>query len=183
MLKSSRLQFRKMNSEDIPMYHKWRNDMEVMISTNPLLDVYTLDETKDFVENIIRQSPSSKSYIIEESETKIAIGITSLINIDTKNQNAECIIDIGEKKHWGKGYGTEALSILLQYAFLELNLHRISLRVFSINEKAIHIYSKLGFVNEGVSRQSLYRNGKWHDIIHMGILKEEFLKTDVRGHG
>jgi RimJ/RimL family protein N-acetyltransferase len=65
--------------------------------------------------------------------------------------------------------------VLLAYAFLELNLHRVSLRVFSLNEKAIHIYHKLGFVEEGVMRQSLYRNGQWHDIILMGLLKEEYL--------
>ncbi|PAV29712.1 hypothetical protein CIL05_10090 [Virgibacillus profundi] len=65
--------------------------------------------------------------------------------------------------------------MLLDYVFLELNLHRVSLRVFSLNEKAIHLNSKLGFKQEGAIRQSLYRNGEWHDIIHMGILKEEYL--------
>lgn len=85
------------------------------------------------------------------------------------------VIDIGEKEYWGQGYGKEALSILLNYAFQELNLHRVSLRVFSFNEKAIKLYKNLGFKEEGNSRQSLYRNGHWHDILHMGILKEEFI--------
>ncbi|GGN59169.1 hypothetical protein GCM10007971_21970 [Oceanobacillus indicireducens] len=65
--------------------------------------------------------------------------------------------------------------MLLDYAFLELNMHRVSLRVFSHNEKAIHIYNKLGFVKEGVIRESLYRNGIWHDIIVMGVLKKDYL--------
>ena len=81
-----------------------------------------------------------------------------------------------EKNYWGKGLGTEALKTILDYAFLELSLRRISLRVFSLNVKAIHIYTNLGFIQEGVSRQCLYRNGEWHDIIYMGILKEEYLK-------
>ncbi|MCM3711765.1 GNAT family N-acetyltransferase [Sporosarcina luteola] len=175
MLSSKRLQFRKMMVSDIEKYHSWRNDLAVMNTTSTSLDLYSLDETRHFVENIILNSTSSKSYIIEESEGNTAIGVTSLINIDSKNRNAECIIDIGEKEFWGKGYGTEALKMLLEYSFLELNLHRVSLRVFSLNKRAIHIYNKLGFIKEGVVRESLYRNGKWHDIIIMGVLKREYL--------
>ncbi|WP_249872864.1 GNAT family N-acetyltransferase [Oceanobacillus saliphilus] len=175
MLSSERLQFRKMVESDIEKYHSWRNDLDVMKTTSPSLDLYSLDETRSFVENIILNSTSSKSYIIEEWEGNTTIGVTSLINIDTKNRNAECIIDIGEKEYWGKEYGTEALKMLLEYAFLELNLHRVSLRVFSLNERAIHIYNKLGFMKEGIMRESLYRNGKWHDIIIMGVLKREYL--------
>ena len=170
-----------MVENDIEKYHSWRNDLDVMNTTSLSLDLYSLDETRHFVENIILNSPSSKSYIIEERESNTAIGVMSLINIDTKNRNAECIIDIGEKEYWGKGYGTEALKTLLEYAFLELNLHRVSLRVFSLNEKAIRIYDKLGFVKEGVMRESLYRNGKWHDIIIMGVLKREYLTLNYRG--
>ena len=175
MLKSERLQFRKMVESDIEKYHSWRNDFDVMKTTSPSLDLYSFDETRNFVENVILNSTSSRSYIIEESEGKRAIGVTSLTNIDTKNRNAECIIDIGEKDYWGMGYGTEALKMLLDYAFLELNMHRVSLRVFSHNEKAIHIYNKLGFVKEGIMRESLYRNGIWHDIIVMGVLKKDYL--------
>ena len=181
MFSSKRLQFRKMVENDIEKYHSWRNDVDVMNTTSLSLDLYSLDETRHFVENIILNSTSSKSYIIEERESATAIGVMSLINIDTKNRNAQCIIDIGEKEYWGKGYGTEALKTLLEYAFLELNLHRVSLRVFSLNEKAIRIYDKLGFVKEGVMRESLYRNGKWHDIIIMGVLKREYLTLNYRG--
>ena len=177
MLSSKRLQFRKMVESDIEKYHSWRNDLDVMKTTSPSLDLYSLEETRQFVENVILNSTSSKSYIIEEKEGNTAIGVTSLIHIDTKNRNAECIIDIGEQEYWGKGYGTEALQLLLAYAFLELNLHRVSLRVFSFNEKAIHIYYKLGFEKEGVIRESLYRNGEWHDIITMGILKSEYMSN------
>ncbi|MGX4667928.1 GNAT family N-acetyltransferase [Cerasibacillus sp. JNUCC 74] len=175
MFVSKRIKLRKMTMEDVERYHSWRNDVDVMISTNPLLDLYTLPETKAFVEGVILNSSSSKSYIIQDKANEKAIGITSLINMDQKNRNAECIIDIGEKDYWGKGIGKEALKLLLDYAFLEMNLHRVSLRVFSFNERALHLYNKMGFKQEGVSRQALFRNGKWHDIIHMGILEREYL--------
>ncbi|MBE9916478.1 GNAT family N-acetyltransferase [Paenibacillus donghaensis] len=57
-----------------------------------------------------------------------------------------------------------------------MNLHRVSLRVFSFKEKAIHLYKKLGFEQEGTSRQAIFREGKWHDIIHMGILQHQYIK-------
>lgn len=182
MFESKRVKLRKMSVEDVELYHSWRNDKEVMYSTNPSLDVYSLQETRAFVEGVILNAISSKSYIIEEKDSKKAIGIISLINIDQKNRSAECIIDIGERDYWGKGYGKEALLLLLNYAFLEMNLHRVSLRVFSFNNRALGLYNSIGFTREGVSRQALYRNGEWHDIVHMGILKQEYLLTkDIGG--
>ena len=177
LFESSRIKLRKMTKEDAELYNKWRNDMEVMHSTNPSLDIYTIDSTNEFVEHVILGSSTAKSYIIVEKADEIVIGIISLINIDYKNRNAECIIDIGEKEYWGKGYGSESLKLLLDYVFYEMNLHRVSFKVFSFNDRAINLYNKIGFHKEGNSRQSLFRNGKWHDIIHMGILKNEYLKV------
>jgi RimJ/RimL family protein N-acetyltransferase len=174
LFESTKVKFRKMTAEDTELYHKWRNDIEVMQFTNPDLDVHPLDATKYFVEQVILGSDTSKSYIIVDKNTETPIGVVSLINIDYKNRNAECIIDIGEKEYWGQGYGTESLKLLLDFAFYEMNLHRIMLKVFSFNERAVKLYNRLGFQKEGISRQSLFRNGIWHDIIHMGILQEEY---------
>src|SRR5699024_4978861 len=113
-----------------------------------------------------------------KKEKEMPIGVLTIINIDFKNRNTECIIDIGEKEYWGKGYGKEGLKLLLDYAFYEMNLHRVSLRVFSFNDRAIRMYTKLGFQEEGNSRQSLFRDGKWHDIMQMGILQTEYFEKD-----
>jgi len=94
LFESDRIILRKMTAQDAGIYHKWRNDMDVMQTTAPLLDVYTIEETERFVNQII-SGPSSKSYIIVEKQSKKPIGVTSLIKIDYKNRNAECIIDIG----------------------------------------------------------------------------------------
>lgn len=180
LFESARVRLRKMTKEDTEIYNKWRNDLEVMCSTNPSLDVYPLETTKEFVDHVILGSPTAKSYIMVEKEKETAIGIISLINIDHENRNAECIIDIGEKEYWGQGYGTEGLRLLLDYVFYEMNLHRVSLKVFSFNDRAIRLYTKIGFQEEGNSRQSLFRNGEWHDIIDMGILQNEYFETQVK---
>ncbi|GEL76239.1 GNAT family N-acetyltransferase [Tenuibacillus multivorans] len=174
MFIGDQVKLRKMNEDDVELYHRWRNDMDVMTSTNGFLDVHSLSDTKEFVENVLLGSQSSKCYIIADRKTEKPIGITSLVHIDYKNRNAECIIDMGEKNYWGQGYGSDAMKLILHYAFYEMNLHRLYLKVFSFNKKAIHLYNKLGFQIEGTSREELYRNGDWHDVIHMGILQNEY---------
>jgi len=72
------------------------------------------------------------------------------------------------------------LKLLLDYVFYEMNLHRVSLKVFSFNDRALRLYTKIGFQQEGSSRQSLFRDGEWHDIIHMGLLQNEYFEKQVK---
>mgnify|MGYP000853344035 CR=1 FL=1 len=173
LFSGERIRLRKMSNEDVSVYHKWRNDIEVMQFTNPSLDVFTYADTEGFVNSMV-ESHNSKGYIIEEINTDKPIGVTSLINIDYGNRNAECIIDIGDKDYWSKGFGREAFKLLLDFAFKELNLHKVYLRVFSFNERAIKLYQNLGFDEEGKLKEQLYRDGNWHDIIFMGLLKRNY---------
>ncbi|WP_082676274.1 GNAT family N-acetyltransferase [Shouchella shacheensis] len=114
--------------------------------------------------------------MIEEIEGNKPIGVTSLINIDYGSRNAECIIDIGDKNYWSKGFGQEAFRLLLDFAFHELNLHKVYVRVFSFNERAIKLYQKLGFNEEGELKEQFYRAGAWHNVIFMGLLKRNYEK-------
>ncbi len=159
MFENEIIKLRKLTSNDYIVYHDWQNDMEVMKSTNLQLDVHTLEETEQFITTIVSQS-NAKAYMIMHKETERLVGIVSLINIDYKNRSAECIIDIGAKDMWAKGIGSSALSLILEFAFLELNLHRVYLQVFSFNKRAIKLYEKMGFTQEGRQRQALYRMGK-----------------------
>ncbi|NKC60610.1 GNAT family N-acetyltransferase [Vagococcus fluvialis] len=174
MFENERIRLRKVTIADAPIYNKWRNDTEVMYSTSPELDQFTLSETEKFI-GFITESPNGKSYMIETKEDHQTVGIISLIDINHKDRSAECIIDIGEKEKWGQGIGRDAFELLLNYAFNELNFHRLSLRVFSFNRRAITLYKKLGFKEEGVMREAFYRSGQWHDIHVMGVLKREYM--------
>jgi RimJ/RimL family protein N-acetyltransferase len=102
------------------------------------------------------------------------------INLDVVGWNfrdAFVGLGIGSRDFWGKGYGTEAMQLALQFAFTELNLRRVTLTVFEYNPRAIRSYEKVGFRLEGRQRGAILREGKRWDVLYMGILREEW-----RGH-
>ncbi len=88
-------------------------------------------------------------------------------------------IGIGQRDFWGKGYGTDAMQVILSFAFRELNLRRVSLNTFEYNQRAIRSYEKAGFAFEGRMRSFLHREGRRWDMIYMGILREEWLDKDT----
>jgi len=106
------------------------------------------------------------------------VGNCGFINIDNLNQKSEIGIFIGNKNFWNKGYGTEALSLLLDFGFKVLNLHNISLRVVSFNPRAIKVYEKIGFKIIGKMRESILMGNERYDMIYMDILNNEFYEIN-----
>jgi RimJ/RimL family protein N-acetyltransferase len=102
------------------------------------------------------------------------IGFVDLSGINWPAGDAWLGIGIGERECWGKGYGTDAMRLIMRFAFEQLNLRRISLTVFEYNQRGYHVYQKLGFREEGRMRQWMQRGGERYDMIYMGILREEW---------
>ncbi len=111
---------------------------------------------------------------IVESENETFIGFAGIANISAINRSGEYFIVIGEKLHWGKGYGTEATKTVVDYGFNSLNLHRIMLTVSAPNLVGVKACLKAGFQQEGVLREDSYRDGAYHDAIAMSILRSEW---------
>ena len=96
--------------------------------------------------------------------------------VDLIHNDAWVGVGIGDRDFWGRGYGTDVMKLCLQYAFTELNVHRVSLGLLEYNPRALRAYEKAGFRFEGRTRQDVMREGKRFDSLWMGILREEWMQ-------
>ena len=114
---------------------------------------------------------------VHETSTGRLIGTCAFSQLDGDNGSALYHITIGEQDAWGHGYGSEATQLMIDHAFGTLGLHRIALFVFEFNERAIRAYRRCGFVVEGRSRESVWRDGRWWDELAMSILDSDWRRT------
>ena len=102
------------------------------------------------------------------------MGNCGFINTDWENRSAEIGLHIGEKKYWDQGFGTKAMRLILKHGFDSLNFHRIYLRVFETNQRAIRSYQKAGFTMEGKMREAQYLDGRYVDVLFLSVLQHEW---------
>ena len=124
-------------------------------------------------------SPAGYYFSIRTLAEDKLIGEIGLDVINWSGRDAFVGLGIGETEYWSKGYGTDVMSILLRFAFMEINLRRVTLGVFEYNPRAIRSYEKAGFRHEGRLRRLLNREGRRWDNLFMGILREEWAELNV----
>lgn len=168
----TRIYLRPVERTDAPQIVPWLNDPEVTRTLSIYLPLNLQGE-----EAFIAKASSSEHDVVlcimvKESDT--FIGVTGLHQIDFKNRHATFGITIGETSEWGKGYGTEATVLMVQYAFETLNLNRVRLLVFENNLHGRRAYERVGFKQEGVLRQEHFHDGRYWDTITMALLRDEW---------
>jgi RimJ/RimL family protein N-acetyltransferase len=126
-----------------------------------------------------KDPPSSYSFCIRTLDDNRLIGFIGLDGDIFPHGEAFVGIGIGEREFWSKGYGTDAINVILRFGFEELNLRRVALDTFEYNPRAIRSYEKAGFVHEGRVRGYLYREGQRWDLIFMGLLRQEWLARET----
>jgi RimJ/RimL family protein N-acetyltransferase len=169
------LVLRDISRDDIPVIHRWLSDPETVGLTTWRSPPQTTRETERFVEaQTSGDDPLNRAFVILLRENRARIGIVGCFNIDWRNRSGELGIVIGEKKYRARGHGPEAMKLILAFGFEELNLHRLDLRVFDFNDRAIKSYRKCGLVEECRLREVLFRDGEYHDIVIMSILEDEY---------
>jgi RimJ/RimL family protein N-acetyltransferase len=172
IMTSRRVALTGLVAEDLPVLFRWINDHDLVIQNAPYRSV-TKQQHKQWFEAIQRRK-DVKIFAIRLLDSGKLIGSCQLHSIHDIHRSGELQIRLGEANEQHHGYGTEALQLLLRFAFQELNLHRISLQVFRSNEAAIRLYEKAGFVREGTFRRSACIDGEYLDVIVMGLLREEY---------
>ena len=165
------------NSEDAEKYTEWMNDFEVTDYTGRSHQIVTLEAEKNYLESHIN---SEATFAIVESENDKLLGTIGLHNIDHFKRTATLGIFIGDKDYRSKGYGTEAIRLILDYGFNYLNLNNIKLDLMEFNDRAYACYKKCGFKEYGRRRKCNFINGRYYDTIEMDILAEEFTDSYIK---
>lgn len=171
-----RIMLREYKKEDLAYIRGWVNDPEIAGNLSDIfLYPHSLNATEEFLTMVLEgKGQNQKNFIIADRETGEYIGQIDLLKIDWKNRATELGIVIGKKELLGKGFGTEAILLMQEFVFEQLNLNRFQLIVHDYNVRAYQCYLKCGFKEEGRARQVFFKNGKYTDYIHMSILREEW---------
>ena len=171
MENTNRIYLRALEPEDYKTSIKWRNDDVIWSMLGGRKYFVSSAYEQKWVNDAIFNSQDIRLAICIK-DTNQYIGNVYLTNIDLVNRSAISHVLIGEHDYWGRGYATEATKLLLEYAFLELGLNRVEALVLKSNLGSIRMHKKCGYVEEGIKRHSVYKNGKFQDQVLLAILKE-----------
>ncbi|WP_188316366.1 GNAT family N-acetyltransferase [Solihabitans fulvus] len=174
MLTGELVTLRPLEPEDYPTLARFANDVEIALlvggrppTPDALPSVVALYEGR-------REDPHTLGFaIIANNDPGRLIGQCALFNQHQVARTAELGILIGDRDYWGRGCGTEAVSLLADYGFRLRNLHKVHLSVNATNPRAIRAYQKAGFTEEGRRRKHLWNDGEYVDLVLMGRLRDD----------
>lgn len=167
-----RVCLRPLEKEDLAAIRQWANDPDIRRLTGEV-EPMSQAKAEEFLAKVDGES-GRVWFIISLCDSGRPIGEAGLLRMFPPWRTTDLSIILGEKDVWGQGYGTEAILLLLDYAFGHLNFHRVSVGVVGFNERAIHFYEKVGFKKEGIQRDGYYYGHRYYDFVMMSILEEEF---------
>lgn len=169
-VQGERVYLSPLSLEDAERYTAWLNDLETTRFLLQSAKVIGLQGEKEALASLCKE----QNYAIVEKGSDELLGNCGLMDVSAVHRSAEVGIFLGEEGRRGKGYGSEALRLLCDYAFNILNLESLSLRVYDFNLRAQAAYRKAGFKEAGRLRKAHFYGGEYHDILVMDLLAEEF---------
>jgi RimJ/RimL family protein N-acetyltransferase len=174
MLKGERVTLRSLTRDDLPRLCEFNNDVEVELAGggDPPIPQSLARLEANFDQNASKGGRDGTSFAVE-ADGKL-IGGCALFDFDHIAHTCQLGITIGDKAYWGKGYGREALTLLLDYAFRLQNVRKVWLTVNGNNERAIRAYRACGFVEEGRLRNQVWSNGSYIDLVYMGLFRDDW---------
>ncbi len=175
MILGQRIRLRAIEREDLPRFVRWFNDPEVRENLDLFLPMSLAEEEKWF-EDVLEKDSIERPFAIDfrEGDDWVHLGGCGLFSFNQQARHAAFGISIGDKSYWDKGIGMDALQTILRYGFETLNLNRVYLRVHESNHRAIQVYQKVGFIEEGRLRDDRFAHGIYEDTLVMGILRDEW---------
>jgi diamine N-acetyltransferase len=167
-----RVYLRPLEKEDLVYLRRWANDPEIRRLTGEVTPM-SQAQADEFLAKVHNDRERVWFSIALRKDGRV-IGEAGLLRMFPAWRTTDLSIIIGEKDAWGKGYGTEAILLLLDYAFGHLSFHRVAVGVVGFNAKALHFYEKVGFKKEGLQRDGYFYDHAFHDFVMLSILEDEF---------
>lgn len=172
-IEGQKINLRPITAEDAPAMWAAIKDEESMRFTGTQQS-FTFEQVEAFCRKVAA-ADDRFDFAITLKNDPAYIGEVVLNNIDPINRSASFRIALAGPTRFGKGYGSEATHLVVDFGFRTLNLHRIELEVYDFNPRAIHVYEKIGFQREGIRRDVLWFDDAFHDGIIMSMLQHEYL--------
>ncbi len=170
----TKVYLRPLEESDAAECHVWLNDPEVRrtlaLRGTPITEV----SSREYIRS--RDPRREQVFAIVTREGDCYVGNCGLHDIDHVDGHAAIGIVIGRKDHWSQGLGTEAVTLLCRHAFDDLNLHKVHLSCYAINERGLRLYARVGFTPEGRRREHVFIDGHWVDEVVLGMLRGELVR-------
>jgi diamine N-acetyltransferase len=163
----------------VPVFLRWANDFGTQRTLGDLPAPVTFEQEVGGYEYDVRRMRTAGEvrFVVYQRADRRPIGVCRLFDLDERNRAAAFAILIGEPAYRGRGYGTEATRLTLDYAFSVLGLHSVALTVYEYNLAGRRAYSNAGFCECGRRRQAQWLGGRWWDVICMECLASAFARS------
>jgi len=165
---------REIQRSDLTDINRWRNDKSLVDFLGAPFRFIDKEIDEKWFDNYLSSRTNNIRLAICETSSNKLLGAIYLLQIDWLNRSCEYAIQIGETSSHGRGIGFQATMKILEHAFYDLNINRVFLTVLESNERAIRLYRKIGFIEEGKCRKAVFKNGRYTDLVQMSILLDEF---------
>ena len=170
MIAGQKITLRAIEKRDVEVLRNWRNHPEMRKYLFSHMPVSEIQQAGWYERSA---SDTRNQILMVDDPTGQTVGYVQLSRIDYKNRSVEIGGHLSPEAQ-GQGYGRDAFHTLMRFAFRQMNMHRVSLEVFDFNDRAIALYKKLGFHEEGRLRDAVFQDGRYYDIVVMSILESEF---------
>ena len=184
IIRGKRTLLRAMEPEDMVLLQEMINDPELEGAVGGWSFPVSGWQQQKWYENAVNDT-KTRRFMIQTTDTQQpqTIGMIYLTDLDWKNRSVATGIKISASAPRGQGYGTDAVMALVGYAFYELQMHRVSLKIKSDNLASVKLYEKCGAKREGVLRDTIYKDGRYWDQYVYGILKSDYDDADRAQYG
>ena len=172
MIAGEHVILRAFEPQDGERCYRWMNDPNIVRTLKSRYPIAFQNEI-EWLQSAMQPDGTERHFAIERKDDRTHIGNASIHDIDWVSRTASFGLFIGEPTAWNKGFGSDAISTLVRFAFEEMNLQKLRINVFDYNDRAKHVLETHGFVQEGRLRREFYREGMYHDIVILSRFRDD----------